>query len=102
MSHSYYQPRRSIDEPIVEEEQPPHHTEQISEVPGDPARLVTDALIIVNSIIFVSQWIFPEVTMGGIKVPMQQSFPAWNLVLRQLELFPSNVSSVYLLCRIMI
>jgi membrane associated rhomboid family serine protease len=53
-------------EPPVEE--PPHHTEDLPEIPGgSPARLLSDTLIVANVIIFVLQVAFPQVTDLGIK-----------------------------------
>jgi membrane associated rhomboid family serine protease len=49
-------------------EQPPHHTENLPEMPGSsPARLLSDSLIIANVVIFVLQLAIPEVTFFGIK-----------------------------------
>ena len=50
-----------------EVEEPPHHTFAPAELPGAPARLLSDAFIVANVAIFAAQVAFPEVTLAGIK-----------------------------------
>jgi len=49
------------------EQPPPHHSEQLPETPGNPARLISDGFIVVNCAIYVAQIVYPELTVWGVK-----------------------------------
>lgn len=70
----YYQRKEPPPESIPERQaaqvgqEVPHHTRNVPQVPGSPARLLSDVIIGVNVVIFIAQLASPEVTLAGIKL----------------------------------
>lgn len=69
----------SVDDAVAEE--PPHHTDDIPDTPGSPARLLTDVFIAVNVVVFVAQLVSPEVTILGVKVLLLYIIISYTLYL---------------------
>jgi hypothetical protein len=47
---------------------PPHHVDELPEFPGNPARLLSDGIIVANVVIFILQLANPAVTEIGISL----------------------------------
>lgn len=61
-------------------EQPVHHTREPPEVPGLPARRLSDVIIGINIAMFLAQLAFPQLTLAGVKInEMIDQGQVWRL-----------------------
>jgi len=60
--------------------QPVHHTREPPEVPGQPARRLSDVIIGINIGMFLAQLAFPQLTLAGVKInEMIDQGEVWRL-----------------------
>lgn len=60
--------------------QPVHHTPEPPEVPGLPARRLSDVIIGINIAMFLAQLAFPQLTLAGVKInEMIDQGQVWRL-----------------------